>query len=117
MDKAICIECLNDGVCQQLGKLTWETGVNSKNEITKCVKFDSGIGTDKDKVNHPAHYLQGGRETIEIIKDITGEAFEGYLTGNILKYISRYKFKNGAEDLNKAAWYLNKLITEVEKND
>lgn len=69
----------------------------------------------KDNVDHPNHYLQGGRETIETIKDVTGEGFKGYLEGNIIKYISRYKYKNGAEDLNKAAWYLNKLITEVEE--
>ena len=40
----------------------------------------------------------------------------GYLSGNIIKYVSRYKDKNGIEDLKKAMHYLEKLI-EVEEND
>lgn len=40
----------------------------------------------------------------------------GYLAGNIIKYVSRYKDKNGIEDLKKAMHYLEKLI-EVEEND
>jgi len=73
--------------------------------------------TTEDVVNHPSHYINGNRETIDTIKDVTGEAFEGYLVGNILKYISRYKFKNGVEDLEKAQWYLNKLIKEQNENN
>lgn len=68
-----------------------------------------------DNVNHPAHYKTGGIETIEIMQaKLTTEGFEGYLTGNILKYITRYKFKNGLEDLRKAEWYLRKLIEVME---
>jgi hypothetical protein len=37
----------------------------------------------------------------------------GYLAGNVIKYVSRYKNKNGVEDLKKAQHYLAKLI-EVE---
>jgi len=33
-----------------------------------------------------------------------------YLEGNIIKYVSRYKYKNGLEDLKKAHWYLERLI-------
>jgi|SaaInlStandDraft_3_1057020.scaffolds.fasta_scaffold00286_3 hypothetical protein len=39
----------------------------------------------------------------------------GYLEGNIIKYVSRYKDKNGAEDLAKAMHYLEKLIEEYEQ--
>jgi hypothetical protein len=39
-----------------------------------------------------------------------------YLEGNIIKYVSRYKNKNGIEDLNKAKWYLEKLI-EVKTSE
>ena len=67
-----------------------------------------------DNVNHPEHYMQGGIETIEIIKCITGKGFNDYCTGNIIKYISRYKYKNGVQDLLKARWYLNRLIEEIE---
>ena len=68
-----------------------------------------------DNVNHPAHYNTGTIEVINYIKDkLDYEAFVGYLTGNIIKYISRYKFKNGVEDLKKAEWYLNYLINYIE---
>ena len=67
-----------------------------------------------DNVEHPSHYLQGNRETIEVIKDVTGEGFSNYIVGNIIKYISRYKYKNGVEDLRKARWYIDKLIKELE---
>lgn len=41
--------------------------------------------------------------------------FEGYLQGNVIKYISRYRYKGTAlEDLQKAQWYINRLIKEVE---
>lgn len=36
----------------------------------------------------------------------------GYLAGNVIKYVSRYKDKNGLEDLKKAQHYLQKLIEE-----
>lgn len=38
----------------------------------------------------------------------------GYLEGNIIKYVSRYKEKGGLQDLYKASHYLDKLI-EVTK--
>lgn len=38
----------------------------------------------------------------------------GFIEGNIIKYVSRYKEKNGIEDLNKAKWYLDNLISLVE---
>lgn len=69
-----------------------------------------------NNIDHPMHYTQGNRETIEIIKDVTGQSFNGYCEGNIVKYIGRYKYKNGVEDLKKAKWYLEKLIQEVENN-
>jgi len=68
-----------------------------------------------DSVNAPAHYLHGRKETIDVITDcMTNDEFHGYLKGNILKYVSRYKFKGEPlEDLQKAHWYLNRLIKEV----
>ena len=67
-----------------------------------------------DPVNKPLHYNIGGVEAIEAIVAATNEQVEGYLQGNIMKYIWRYRYKNGLEDLEKAQWYLNKLI-EVYK--
>ena len=41
--------------------------------------------------------------------------FEGYLQGNVIKYISRYRYKGTAlEDLRKAEWYINRLVKEVQ---
>jgi hypothetical protein len=64
-----------------------------------------------DNVNQPAHYKAGGIETIDYLKaKMSKEMFEGFLLGNVLKYTSRYRDKNGREDLEKARWYLNKLL-------
>lgn len=70
-----------------------------------------------DNVNNPSHYqLPNGRESIDIIQDIlSAEEFKGFLRGNILKYQIRYKQKNGVEDLQKAGWYMDKLIEIEEK--
>ena len=43
---------------------------------------------------------------------------EKYFVGNIIKYVSRFRKKNGIEDLKKAQWYLNRLISNMEgKNE
>ena len=65
-----------------------------------------------DMVNKPPHYNQGKIEVSDFIIDQKLD----FLAGNIIKYVSRYRFKNGVEDLKKAQWYLNKLIeNESEK--
>lgn len=62
-----------------------------------------------DPIN-PDHYKQGEVECITAIKSaLTPEEFRGYLKGNALKYCWRERFKGGAEDIKKAAWYLSKL--------
>lgn len=69
-----------------------------------------------DVVNHPVHYNTGKIEVISIIEDqLTPEEFRGYIKGNILKYITRERHKNGLEDLKKARWYLDRLIKKMEK--
>lgn len=69
-----------------------------------------------DNVNHPEHYTQGGIECIDAIKaSMTREEFVGYLKGNCLKYLWRYRNKGKVqEDLKKAQWYLDKLVKEWE---
>ena len=64
-----------------------------------------------DKIN-PHSYKRGKFETIDVILDVTQhlDGDEGYLIGSVIKYVSRYDEKNGIEDLEKAKWYLNKLI-------
>ena len=67
-------------------------------------------------VNSPAHYKYGKKETIDVIRDcMTDDEYHGYLKGNVLKYVARYKFKGEPlQDLEKAQWYLNRLIKEVK---
>ena len=67
----------------------------------------------KDKIN-PDHYQRDGMECIDAIKAMTDDGFQYYLQGNIMKYLWRYRYKNGVEDLKKAQWYLNELIDELE---
>ena len=63
----------------------------------------------EDNINNPAHYTQG----IECIDYITSHKMN-FLEGNVVKYITRYKDKNGVEDLKKCKWYLEKLIEETK---
>lgn len=72
-----------------------------------------------DVVNHPKHYTKGGVECIEAIKaSMSPESFEGYLKGNALKYLWRYRLKGKpVEDLEKAKWYLNRLHKELSQQE
>lgn len=67
-----------------------------------------------DNVNHPEHYNQDdGIECIDALKAALGDGFEYYLQGNVFKYLWRFRYKNGIEDLDKAAWYLDRLRKET----
>ena len=65
-----------------------------------------------DDVNHPDHYTKG----IEVTEFIASCQLD-WFRGNIIKYISRYKYKNGIEDLEKARFYLNMLIERESMNE
>ena len=83
-------------------------------EINDCLLGDGGVDLERieyfggfrkpDNVNHPSHYTQGGIECIEAV-----------CTANAIKYLWRWKEKNGKEDLKKAIWYIKKLIEEQAK--
>jgi len=67
-----------------------------------------------DNVNKPSHYTNSSIESINYIKSILSrDEFIGWLRGNISKYLHRYKYKNGVEDLKKAEFYL-KLLIDIE---
>lgn len=70
-----------------------------------------------DKVNHPEHYTQAGIECIDAITAaVTGKSgIEAVCVANVIKYLWRYELKNGVEDVKKAQWYLNRLISELDK--
>lgn len=69
-----------------------------------------------DNVNYPAHYTAGKVEYIDAVEAATEglNGFKGLLTGNVIKYLWRWKKKNGVEDLRKARWYLDRLIKRLE---
>lgn len=71
----------------------------------------------RDDINHPSHYTRGKIEVIDMIESaVTGlPPQEAVLVANIIKYVCRYPDKNGVEDLQKASWYLNRLIKSLEE--
>ena len=68
-------------------------------------------------VSHPSHYQSNnGIEVIDVIEAFTDGlvGIEATDTGNILKYVCRWKHKNGLQDLEKAQWYLTHLIERIK---
>ena len=100
-------------------------GANTSSTNRMCIIFDNGpyywfdeqclekVNSEEyDNVEKPFHYNYGnGMEVIDVI-----DAFDcNYEQGNIIKYVLRYKHKNGVEDLKKAKWYLEHLIEKELK--
>ena len=71
-----------------------------------------------DNVNCPKHYCKGGVESIDFVRAAVSNlsGFEAVCVANIIKYMWRYKEKNGLEDVMKAAKYLEWLQEEVRNN-
>jgi|TARA_R110001583_G_scaffold107238_1_gene255810 hypothetical protein len=63
-----------------------------------------------EKVDHPKHYNCGQIEVIDAIED-----WElGFHAGNVIKYVARHKRKGKPlEDLEKAKWYIERLIQQL----
>lgn len=67
-----------------------------------------------DEVERPLHYVRGDIECIDVIRAILSrDGYIGYLKGNIIKYLFRESEKGGIVDLEKAEWYLSRLIDEL----
>lgn len=67
---------------------------------------------EPDLVNHPSHYETGKFECIEVMEEALGrDVVKGFCIGNAFKYLYRANRKNGLEDLKKAQWYLNRVIS------
>ena len=77
------------------------------------VMEDTTVATDN--VNKPDHYNTGAVECIDYLRDnMPRDAFEGYLEGCAKKYMHRWRYKGvPLQDLKKAKWYLEYLISEV----
>ena len=69
----------------------------------------------KDNIN-PRHYNQGKVECIDALESATVDkkGIEAVCTANVIKYLWRYESKNGVEDIKKAKWYLNKLLSHLD---
>lgn len=69
-----------------------------------------------DRVEHPEHYTKGKIECIDAIEAATSGlvGIEAVCIAQVIKYVWRWKWKNGIEDLKKARWYLDKLMGKLD---
>ena len=66
--------------------------------------------------NKNGYYDVGGLSTMDILQaKLTEDEYRGFLLGNVIKYLSRHKHKNGIEDIQKALVYLNIYEKEYRK--
>lgn len=86
--------------------------VKEKIEYSRCEAYEF-----HDSVNKAIHYNAGGIECIDAIAaSMTPVEYAGFLKGQILKYVWRYRLKGKpVEDLKKARYYLDRLIQITEK--
>ena len=72
----------------------------------------------KDKIN-PSHYQRDGMECIDAIKaavqNLSGA--EAYCTGSAIKYLWRWDEKGGKDDLNKAKWFIQDMVSDIEERE
>ncbi len=107
-------------IMEPTAKSAFDSIKKAYGELSTCYNNETGTAKPVDNVNHPKHYQsKSGLETIDVIEAFTEDLVGGEATntGNVLKYMCRWKSKNGLEDLKKARWYLNRLIGIVEKRD
>jgi len=82
------------------------------------IQQSTTLAIEWDDVTKPKHYNSGDIECIDGIEAmLTKEEFIGYLRGNSIKYRWRYPYKNGTEDLKKAAWYEERLLKTLEADE
>lgn len=103
---------------EQDGCLTDESGNKEHYWLLEDDLFEKYFipyNENTNNVNHPSHYNIGNIECIDAMVSAYGkDTVSHFCICNAFKYIWRYKYKNGIEDLKKAQWYLNKV---VELND
>lgn len=87
-----------------------------KSEEDRAIKMPES--SKPDNVNHPKHYCKGGLECIDAIRAAVSDlqGIEAVYAGKVIKYVWRFKGKNGLEDLKKAKRCLEWLIEEVKNN-
>lgn len=117
---ADCILCDDTGYWVNEPKMTFKCRCGAPKMKYETIKeLEKHHKNEEDVVNHPPHYNHNehGVECIDAIQaSMTAVEFRGYLKGNALKYQWRYGYKDKPlEDLQKAQWYLNRLIKEVDE--
>lgn len=101
-----CSGCL---IYKHLDECNWNdiAVINKAYDILTVAQCDESVS---DNVNHPAHY-QGKHECIDEMIALFGvDAVRAFCMCNVYKYRFRAAQKNGAEDLAKADWYMDKLM-------
>jgi hypothetical protein len=86
--------------------------------MPKSPRLHAKIEEAPDLINSPPHYTKGRYETIDIIEDVIQfyPPLDAHLVGEIIRYLSRAPHKGTFKaDLNKAGWYLNRLIANNEE--
>ena len=68
-------------------------------------------------VINPPHYTSGDIECIDAIHNAVRckPAFEAVLVANVIKYLWRYEEKGGLQDVEKARWYLERLLAHIKE--
>jgi len=121
LTKAVVQQVVEDAIradCSVIVKTVKEQEKDGPDILPNEIVAMRPMPKKNDNVNHPSHYTQGAVECIEAIKaSMTRQEYIGYLKGCQMKYVWRYRKKGGVEDLKKARWYLDRLITEVEGHE
>ena len=119
----LCVECMvnkySDTPIAMPGagsSVSFTGGAGSEYSIKTLYDFDD-ILSSRDVVNKPEHY-QGKVECIDAIESaVEGlEGIEAVCTANAIKYLYRWKKKNGVEDIKKAKWYIERLLNGLDAN-
>ena len=130
MAKSICATCLHCDIATR--KCTTKPAVIKYDSvipevITACDEYTPNAlvingeqancdQAKNDPVNSPNHYV-GQIECIDYLRDkLTPAEFTGFCMGNVLKYCSRWRKKDGLQDLKKAKVYLEWAIDAEEKH-
>ena len=122
-------KCIKDVKMSSDGRIEYVAGKIYTSEQNGCLTDESGIiehywleedsfekhfilyNKNTNNVNHPSHYNKGNIECIDAMVSAYGkDTVSDFCICNAFKYIWRYKYKNGIEDLKKAQWYLNKIV-------
>lgn len=106
--------------CPKCGKIMYFNILDDGQKFFHCpscffnfFEIDEELELRDENVEHPNHYNQGSVECKEAIRSALGDDFytDGFCRGNAIKYIWRYPFKNGVEDIKKAIFYLNEILS------